>query len=109
MLKPIHRPQAPAPRVLPGFGQINRYWDRTHECYVAKILPGEYYVTEADELIGRLSSMVDRLVAKEEQLAQALEAERQRAEAEQQRADRAEQRAAQLEARLRELGHDPDG
>ncbi|MGA7799347.1 MAG: chemoreceptor glutamine deamidase CheD [Gammaproteobacteria bacterium] len=36
---------------LPGFEAVNRYWDRTHNATVAKILPGEYYVTTADELI----------------------------------------------------------
>lgn len=36
---------------LPGFKGINRYWDKMHDCYAAKILPGEYYVTIHDELI----------------------------------------------------------
>jgi len=36
---------------LPGFKHINRYWDKTHDSYAAKILPGEYYVTIHDELI----------------------------------------------------------
>ncbi|MCW8901569.1 MAG: chemoreceptor glutamine deamidase CheD [Gammaproteobacteria bacterium] len=36
---------------LPGFKHINRYWDKTHDSYAAKILPGEYYVTMHDELI----------------------------------------------------------
>ena len=36
---------------LPGFKDINRYWDKMHDCYAAKILPGEYYVTIHDELI----------------------------------------------------------
>lgn len=39
------------PAVLPGFEHINRYWDKTHNSYAAKILPGEYYVTERDELV----------------------------------------------------------
>ncbi len=34
-----------------GFGHINRLWDRIHQRYMAKILPGEYYVTIHDELI----------------------------------------------------------
>ncbi len=37
---------------LPGFGHINRYWDRERDQAMAKILPGEYYVTTGDELIG---------------------------------------------------------
>ena len=36
---------------LPGFHNINRYWDRKHEMAAAKILPGEYYVTNNDEII----------------------------------------------------------
>ncbi len=45
----VHAPDmSPA---LPGFERIKRYWDKTRNCYVAKILPGEYYVTLADEKI----------------------------------------------------------
>jgi chemotaxis protein CheD len=36
---------------LPGFESINRYWDRKHNVVAAKILPGEYYVTNQDEMI----------------------------------------------------------
>lgn len=39
------------PPALPGYEKINRYWDRLHEQYAAKILPGEYYVTRHQELI----------------------------------------------------------
>ncbi len=39
------------PRALPGYEHINRYWDKTHECHAAKILPGEYYVTLYGEMI----------------------------------------------------------
>lgn len=41
----------PPPRALRGFADINRYWDRQRECYAAKILPGEYYVTTNEEVI----------------------------------------------------------
>lgn len=34
-----------------GFQHINRYWDRTHDIFAAKILPGEYYVTSNNEAI----------------------------------------------------------
>ncbi|NOT11334.1 MAG: chemoreceptor glutamine deamidase CheD [Methylococcaceae bacterium] len=34
-----------------GFEHVNRYWDREHEIVAAKILPGEYYVTQENELI----------------------------------------------------------
>ncbi|MGD2119140.1 MAG: chemoreceptor glutamine deamidase CheD [Chromatiales bacterium] len=36
---------------LPGFESINRYWDKQHDVQAAKILPGEYYVTNYDELV----------------------------------------------------------
>ncbi|NOQ81565.1 MAG: chemoreceptor glutamine deamidase CheD [Methylophaga sp.] len=35
----------PQPECLPEFEHVNRYWDRTQNLWVAKILPGEYYVT----------------------------------------------------------------
>lgn len=38
--------------VLPGFENINRFWDTKRQKILAKILPGEYYVTAGDELIG---------------------------------------------------------
>jgi chemotaxis protein CheD len=36
---------------IAGFGHVNRYWDRDREIIAAKILPGEYYVTQENELI----------------------------------------------------------
>ncbi len=39
------------PPPLPGFENINRYWDRSRCQFAAKILPGEYYVTTHDEYI----------------------------------------------------------
>ena len=39
------------PRTLPGFEGINRYWDTAHDMPAAKILPGEYYVTNGNELV----------------------------------------------------------
>jgi chemotaxis protein CheD len=38
------RPQQPT--CLPDFDHINRYWDRNNEVWAAKILPGEYYVSQ---------------------------------------------------------------
>lgn len=38
-------------RALRGFDGINRYWDKYHRKYAAKILPGEFYVTTNDEII----------------------------------------------------------
>ena len=39
------------PETLPGFEGINRYWDVEREMPAAKILPGEYYVTNGEELV----------------------------------------------------------
>lgn len=40
----------PAPSIT-GFDYINRYWDWEHDMVAAKIIPGEYYVTRANELV----------------------------------------------------------
>lgn len=45
-----HRNRTP-PDALSGFEGINRYWDKLHQSFAAKILPGEYYVTSHDEVI----------------------------------------------------------
>jgi chemotaxis protein CheD len=34
-----------------GFEDISRSWDATRGCWVAKILPGEFYITRGDEAI----------------------------------------------------------
>jgi chemotaxis protein CheD len=39
------------PRALHGFSHIKRYWDKTNDSFVAKILPGELYVTCSNEII----------------------------------------------------------
>lgn len=40
------------PACLADFEHINRYWDQAHATWVAKILPGEYYVTtQANEAV----------------------------------------------------------
>jgi len=39
---------------LPGFCAVKRYWDTAHEIYLARILPGEYYVTIRNELIATM-------------------------------------------------------
>ncbi len=42
----------PQPPCLDAFTHINRYWDRIHHTWAAKILPGEYYVSvHPDEAI----------------------------------------------------------
>lgn len=40
-----------APPILQGFEHINRYWDTKHDIFAAKILPGEFYVSQHGELI----------------------------------------------------------
>ncbi len=44
-------PKPTPPLCFPGFDHINRYWDRQHARFAAKILPGEYYVTKEQEII----------------------------------------------------------
>ena len=39
------------PKPLSGFEGIQRYWDRERQMPAAKILPGEYYVSNQNELI----------------------------------------------------------
>ena len=36
---------------LPQFEHVSRFWDNEHNCYSARILPGEYYVTRHAENI----------------------------------------------------------
>ncbi|MFW5426375.1 MAG: chemoreceptor glutamine deamidase CheD [Methylophagaceae bacterium] len=44
------RPEQPS--CLADFDHVNRYWDRSHNTWAAKILPGEYYVTvDPDEAV----------------------------------------------------------
>jgi len=44
-------PGTDSPSLLPGYQHINRYWDRNFNCHAAKLLPGEYYVTDQGEMI----------------------------------------------------------
>lgn len=39
------------PPPIEGFEAIKRYWDKVNNVVAAKILPGEYYVTNQDEMI----------------------------------------------------------
>lgn len=43
--------KADFPTPLPGFNDINRFWDYKHQSIAAKILPGEYYVSTQQEII----------------------------------------------------------
>jgi len=45
-------PQGPAiAPALPGFEHLRRFWDPTHQCVTAKVLPGEFYVSRQEEMI----------------------------------------------------------
>ncbi|AJQ96326.1 chemoreceptor glutamine deamidase CheD [Gynuella sunshinyii] len=39
------------PQLVRGFEHIQRYWDKHLNCWAAKILPGEFYVTKGKEMI----------------------------------------------------------
>ncbi len=39
------------PPTLSQFEHVSRYWDNEHQCFAARLLPGEYYVTTAQEMI----------------------------------------------------------
>jgi chemotaxis protein CheD len=41
-------PRAPS---LPGFESVQRFWDPSTDSWTAKILPGEFYVTQAGEAV----------------------------------------------------------
>jgi chemotaxis protein CheD len=43
--------EAPSPRPLRGFGGQKRFWDALAKSWVVQILPGEFYVTRAAEII----------------------------------------------------------
>jgi len=39
------------PAIHPDYAHVRRYWDKTRNQWMAKILPGEFYVTGGQELI----------------------------------------------------------
>lgn len=47
----FHAPTHPQPKPLRGFSHINRYWDKRQGVYAAKILPGQFYVSTAGEMV----------------------------------------------------------
>jgi len=48
---------------LPQFAHISRYWDQEHGCFAARLLPGEYYVTNhAEGLCTVLGSCVSACI-----------------------------------------------
>jgi chemotaxis protein CheD len=48
LLAPARPEQAP---MLPAFAHMQRFWDPQLDHWTVKILPGEYYVTRADEAV----------------------------------------------------------
>jgi chemotaxis protein CheD len=40
------------PKMLPGYSHVNRYWDKSRKAWIAKILPGQFYVSQGQEMIG---------------------------------------------------------
>jgi chemotaxis protein CheD len=49
IVKRSHRPAQPDS--LPGFEQLQRFWEPDTARWTVKLLPGEYYVTRSDEAI----------------------------------------------------------
>ncbi|MCG8315303.1 MAG: chemoreceptor glutamine deamidase CheD [Pseudomonadales bacterium] len=47
----LFAPTHPQPKPLRGFSHINRYWDKRQGVYAAKILPGQFYVSNAGEMV----------------------------------------------------------
>ena len=45
------RDERQKPKVLAGMEGIRSYWDATHNYYSARIMPGEFFVTEHEEII----------------------------------------------------------
>jgi chemotaxis protein CheD len=47
----LRGPVPESPPSPPGFEHIKRYWDQSRQLHVAKILPGEFYVSTSGEMI----------------------------------------------------------
>lgn len=46
-----YQPAHDQPKAPKGFDHINRYWDKQQGVFAAKILPGQFYVSTAGEMI----------------------------------------------------------
>ncbi|PLW83951.1 chemotaxis protein CheD [Kineobactrum sediminis] len=51
LLRPTPPSHPDLPRALAGFEHIKRYWDPSRKLSVAKLLPGEYYISMHGEMI----------------------------------------------------------
>ena len=49
--QPVLKPNPRLPRALRGFEHINRYWDKRLNIPAAKILPGQFYVSNKGEMV----------------------------------------------------------
>lgn len=49
--RPFTGGSEPGPAALPGFEDFQRFWDRENDCWMVKILPGEYYVSRGGEAV----------------------------------------------------------
>ena len=47
----VRTPRTASPAPLPGFEQLQRFWEPDTSLWTVKLLPGEYYVTPHDEAI----------------------------------------------------------
>jgi chemotaxis protein CheD len=47
----IADPKAPLPKALPGFENVRRYRDPSSGAVIAKLLPGDFYVTREEEVL----------------------------------------------------------
>ena len=45
------RQQPDVSRCLPGFEHVRRSWEPIYECWAARILPGQFYVSDSDEVL----------------------------------------------------------
>lgn len=51
MLTKVADPKSPLPKPLPGFDNVRRYRDPSSGNVIAKLLPGDFYVTREDEVL----------------------------------------------------------
>lgn len=51
MREKVADPKAPLPRALSGFENVRRYRDPSTGAVIAKLLPGDFYVTREDEVL----------------------------------------------------------
>jgi len=50
----MSRVERVSPAALPGFEHVRKFWHPKHKAFVAKVLPGEYYVSRGGEWIATI-------------------------------------------------------